>query len=121
MSASWPQRGWRTDEARTNELPIQMYWVAPPMSWVMAGRAVVMIMVSRAEMKARRLRLTIMAQNRGEWPLVLGWAADGSMVGSVMGSGEVGGSDGGARGRSNSTFTDFAMMNGARCSEARKE
>jgi hypothetical protein len=58
-------RGCNTTEAKTKELAIQTYWVAPPISSVIRGSAVAMMVTSSADMKESMLKATMIIQNRG--------------------------------------------------------
>jgi hypothetical protein len=62
--ANCPNRGCGTDEATTNELAIQTYFSAPPISAVTVGNAVMIIATSRAEIKDKIHNATKMPQKR---------------------------------------------------------
>jgi hypothetical protein len=66
MFDSCPNRGWGTEDARTNEFAIQTYCFSPPTSLMIVGSAVVMMATSRAEMKDSRQRAINTPQNRNE-------------------------------------------------------
>jgi hypothetical protein len=58
-------RGCSTAEAKTKEFAIQTYCVAPPISSVIRGSAVAIIVTSRADIKESILKATMIIQNLG--------------------------------------------------------